>query len=123
MTKYFRVKYGYGVDDFYSIPESDLPKALRAQISGAVAVFDAGTIAGNSIIAIMPDLNRVMGYNRDYQLTGEDYDQIGKQVVEDHRFFLEKARMAIASNQSVVQPREISAGVRELAASKKVGVL
>lgn len=75
--KYFRVYYGYDKDDFYSIPETDLRKAIIAQGTGNVAVFDVGTIAGNEIKRIQPDYQRLMGWNRDYKLGEEDYRRIG----------------------------------------------
>jgi hypothetical protein len=77
-TKYYRVKTGYGKDDFISIDETELSKALRAQIKGSVAVFAEGSVSGNSILTITPDYQRMMGWNRNYSLTGEDYDEIGK---------------------------------------------
>lgn len=86
--KYYRVVYGFGKDDFYSIPETEVAKALRAQVNGTVFICDEGSIAGNNIQAIRPDYNRLMGYKRDYQLKGEDYDAIGTEAVKEHRTFL-----------------------------------
>ncbi len=82
--KYFRVKFGFDKNDFYSIDENDLPKALRAQVNGTIFVCDEGTIS--------PDYNRKMGYKRDYALTGEDYDEIGAEAVNEHRLFLNEVR-------------------------------
>lgn len=117
---YYRIKYGYGKDEFYSVDETELPKAIRAQINGTVAIFNEGTIAGNSIMAIMPDLNRAMGYNRDYQLTGEDYAEIGQKRQDEHRLFLENAKMAIAGKTQTEKPREINSGVKQLAEKMSV---
>lgn len=93
--KYYRVKYGYGKDDFYSVPETDLAKALRAQVNGTIFACEEGTIAGNSIMAIAPDYNRLMGYNRDYALTGEDYKEIGAKAVNAHRNFLNNVKREV----------------------------
>lgn len=113
--KYYRIKYGYGKDEFYSVDETELPKAIRAQINGTVAIFNEGTIAGNSIMAIMPDFNRAMGYNRDYQLTGEDYAEIGQKRQEEHRLFLENAKMVIAGKTPTEKPKQISDAVKQIA--------
>lgn len=86
--KYYRVKYGFGKDDFYSIDETELKKAMSAQIHGTILVCDEGTISGNNIMSISPDYNRVLGLNRDHQLTGEDYQILGAKAVKDHRTFL-----------------------------------
>lgn len=89
--KYFKVKIGFGSDDFISIDESELKKAMVAQVTGKIAILNEGTIAGNSIISITPDFNREMGYNRDYKLTGEDYDQIGSARLAESRLLIQQA--------------------------------
>lgn len=101
--KYYRVVYGYGKDDFYSVPETDVAKALRAQVNGTVFICDEGSIAGNSIQAIRPDYNRLMGYKRDYSLSGEDYDAIGAQAVKEHRKFLVDTKLTALGAGSVKQ--------------------
>jgi len=95
--KYFRVKTGYGKDDFISITEDDLPMAIRAQVTGRVAIFDEGTVAGNHIMAIIPGYQREKGWARDYQLTGEDYDEIGRASINEYRELLEKTKINVQS--------------------------
>ena len=87
--KYFKVQKGYGTDDYISIDETELRKAIIAQVKGQVAIFKEGTVSGNSIMSITPDWNRTMGWNRDYKLTGEDYEYIGSKKVEDSRLLIE----------------------------------
>lgn len=90
--KHYRVKYGYGKDEFYSIDETELPKALRAQVNGTVFMCAEGTIAGNSIMAIQPDYNRLLGYKRDYELRGEDYDELPRGTKHEYMSFLEETK-------------------------------
>jgi hypothetical protein len=86
---YFRVKFGYEPDDFISVDETELSTAVRAQVTGRVGIFKEGTVAGNHIISIIPDFQRAMGLNRDYQLTGEDYRRLGPKKEEHLRFLME----------------------------------
>lgn len=88
--KYFRVKIGYGKDDFISVDETELPRAIIAQGTGRVAVFKEGTVAGNHIMAIVPDYQRALGFARDYQLSGEDYSELGSKPNE-YRMALQEA--------------------------------
>lgn len=83
--KHFRVYFGYGKDDFYSIPETELAKAINAQLTGKVALLEAGTISGNEIKRIQPDYQRIMGYNRDHQLGSEDYVEIGGKIRKEYQ--------------------------------------
>lgn len=95
--KYFRVKTGYEKDNFISIDETELERAIKAQGTGQVAVFNEGTVSGNHIISITPDYQRMKGWNRDYQLTGEDYEYIGKEMVNDFRVLLENVKLKTIS--------------------------
>lgn len=96
--KYYRVQYGYGKDDFYSVSEEDVAKAIRAQVKGTVFICDEGTVAGNSIVAIKPDYNRVLGYNRDYQMTGEDYNELPPGTKHEHTQLLDDIQDNLSGN-------------------------
>lgn len=118
--KYFRVKWGFGKDDFYSITEQELSKAIRAQVNGTVVVFAEGTISGNNIIAIMPDYNRELGYNRSYILEGEDYARIGSTRREEYLLAMDMARASVKGTP--VTPRLVpgaSEEIKKLADEKK----
>jgi hypothetical protein len=112
--KYFKVKIGYKDDEFISIDQSELKKALIAQVNGSIAIFNEGSIAGNSIISITPDYNREMGYNRDYRLGGEDYEHIGSKRVEESRMMIENAY----KEASVIQNNPIIGDAAKLLADK-----
>lgn len=113
MKKYFKVKIGYGADDFISIDETELERAVKAQITGRVAVFNEGTASGNLILSITPDWNRVMGWRRDYKLTGEDYVAIGKERIEEYRLLQEREVLRVYGK--VEQNPLISDGAKQLA--------
>lgn len=93
--KYFRVKIGYGADEFVSIEESELPMAQRAMITGKVASFNEGMVSGKSILSIIPDWQKVMGWKRGYSLQGEDYDYIGEKRVNEYREFISKTKLEV----------------------------
>lgn len=90
--KYFKVKTGYDVNDFISVDETELASAIRAQVTGKVAIFNAGTVSGNNIIGIVPDFNRLMGWNRGYVMTGEDYNEIGSNTAESYTKLFENTK-------------------------------
>ena len=114
--KYYRVQYGFGKDDFFSVDETDLQKALKAQLTGAIVVLKEGTLNGERILTIKPDYQREMGWNRDYQLTGEDYQQIGTSRVNEYNLFFEDTKLAL-EGKARVTPKELSGGVKQLARS------
>ena len=112
----YKVKTGFGDDDFTIIDETELAMGLRAQIGGKVALFREGSISGNSILEIKPYYNRLMGWNREYRLTDEDYLELGQEIKKRHNLFFENTKLAIEGRPPVQEkPKEISEGVKQLA--------
>jgi len=100
---YFRIKYGYGTDEFISVDETELPMAVRAHVTGKRGIFKEGTISGDKIIAIVPDFQRAMGWARDYELRGEDYADFGQKRIDEHRLKLQKVEDEIKLRESIIK--------------------
>lgn len=88
--RYFRVKTGYRAEDFISIDETELERAVVAQGTGKVAVFKSGTVSGNHIISIKEDLHKLLGYNPLYELKPEDMNSLPKKELREHQEFLKQ---------------------------------
>lgn len=119
--RYYRVKIGYGKDEFISIDETELRSAIGAQGSGGVAVFKEGTVSGNHIISITPDYNRALGFSRDYTLTGEDYAQL-RSIKAETELFLENVKRTLRGEEPLEPPKQISEAARQLAREKTVSL-
>ena len=89
----FKVCKGFG-DDFIPIDETELEKAIYAQMTGKVAIFEEGTMAGNYISAIIPDYHASMGWNYGYKLQPEDWNYI-RNDLPDYRNLIEDAKKRV----------------------------
>lgn len=87
----YKVKFGYGQNDYVRIDALEVPRAIKAQVTGKIAMLDGGSIAGNAILAVVPDYNYALGLKPDYQLTGEDYRELGDKAIAEHEAVLEAA--------------------------------
>lgn len=75
--RYFKVIRGFGQEDFIPIDETELERALYAQMTGnSVLILKNGSVMGNHISAIMPDFHRAMGWNYAHRMGPEDHDEI-----------------------------------------------
>jgi hypothetical protein len=70
---YFKVKIGYGADEYISITTpQDLEKALHAFASKEDTFVAGRPLRGVDIITITEDWNKALGVADDWRLTGED---------------------------------------------------
>lgn len=104
---FFKVKIGFKDDEFLSIDETEVEIALRAQITGRVAILKSGTISGNHIISITPDYQKEMGWAHDYHLTGEDMLEIGKEKMDEHRNFLAEKKGKVYMQLGTAVPEDV----------------
>ncbi len=80
--RYFKVMRGFGENDFIPIEESELEKAVYAQIVGnIVATFANGSIMGNHISAVLPDFHRAMGWNYGHKIGVDDHSELNRSGV------------------------------------------
>jgi hypothetical protein len=78
--KHFKVMIGY--DDFIAIDETELEKAIYAQIVGNIVVtFKNGSMIGNRISAVLPDWHKAMGWNYAHKLDAYDFDELNHKGV------------------------------------------
>ena len=75
--KYYKVKLGYNEDDYISISEEELPKAIVLFLEGTGrGLFEDGAIRGQDIIRIKPDWHKLRGWNKSWKMTDADYGDI-----------------------------------------------
>ncbi|HEC32989.1 MAG TPA: hypothetical protein ENI63_01885 [Candidatus Kaiserbacteria bacterium] len=79
MKKYYRVKVGYGKNEFISIQENELEKAIYAFETNVKAKFDNGVVRGQDIIAITPDYHKALGCNNaEYEFNSYDWAELAQ---------------------------------------------
>lgn len=127
-----------GFNNTINISKEELEKALYIHLTGKTGVFNEGSISGTSISSIIPDTNKIMGWNEGYKLQAEDHAEIArsKECSEAKKFIAEtkdKVSYLMESNQidligknAVIElpkkemPKELNEGVKILANIFKV---
>lgn len=72
----FQVKYGTWSTDFIIVDSDELEKLHYAKRRGAFFTGKYGDVDTTKIISIRPDFKETYGAMPEYELTGEDYDEI-----------------------------------------------
>jgi len=113
--KWYKIKYGFDNQEFIRIDESEVEKAMYAQLKGIVGIFKGGTVRGQNIISITPDFHKAMGWNDGYELLAEDFAELRRYNVEnEHRQFLEETKDKIHHLIATKQENLIGKPVQEM---------
>ena len=89
MKLYYTVKLSFDGQDDVEIGKEDLEYALYAFMGGGNVILSSGAaIRGKDIISILPDYNKMMGYNRGYKLNPEDWNHVEKEIGNVPKHFL-----------------------------------
>ena len=113
--KYYQVRWGFEPSQYVSIDETELSKALRAQMHNSMAIFKSGTsITGSNIKVIEPDFHKYLGYNPNYLFQGDDWSLIPQKVKDEHRLFLENTSETLIAGREgrTLQLKEPNPNVR-----------
>ena len=79
MKSYYRIKTGYGKNEFISIGEDELESAIYSFMSDTKGVFSAGVVRGKDIISITPDYHKALGLsNTEWELDQDDWAEVAK---------------------------------------------
>lgn len=77
MNYYYKIQFGYGKDEYITITQDELHKAVALFVKGnGRGVFKTGAVRGQDIIRIVPDWHKAMGWNGTHQMDTFDYEAI-----------------------------------------------
>ena len=114
--RFFRVKYGFQASDQVSINESELDKAILAQLKGIPVQLGLSYINGRNIISISPHWHKHTGWFDWYEpKNGDDWQQIKRDcpdytgIIEAHKNIvfnlIQKGQEMMIENNEI--PKEI----------------
>ncbi len=99
----FQVKYGQWSTDFIIVDGDELEKLHYAKHKGAFFTGKYGDVDATKIISVRPDFKETYGAMPEYELVGEDYDEI-EAVHGDIRSLVgnaaDRVRLLIGTNQT-----------------------
>jgi len=135
--RFFKVKYGFNASDQVSIEESELEKALYAQIKGVPIQLGQAYINGRNIISVTPHWHKHTGWYDYYEPNGgEDWNQIKRDcpsyegVIESYKtkiqYLLQSGKENLVGKNThipeleTVKQKEVSPEVKQLADKFKI---
>lgn len=127
--KYFiKVVTGFREDQQYTIPMQEAHKAYYLFTHpDSRGVFDNGVaLVGKNIQEIKPDWNMTLGYNPDYKMTEDDWNDIrGKKIDSNMRNLLEKAKVVatLMEEDKSIGKLQLKDAVKMLPNTDRVNIL
>lgn len=82
MTRFFKIRVGYGDSEFVPIDENELQSALYVFMTDSKGVFKNGVVRGKDIIGISEDWHREMGWNYTHKLGPDDYAELTERGIK-----------------------------------------
>lgn len=116
--RYFKVVYGFSEDEYLTVDETEVKKAIYAHLTGKKTAFNSGSVSGDKIIVIKEDWHKELGYNRGYKLKPEDYAEIEATVAKKYVGLIaraqEEVKQALRENRlvDITKPLEIAPASR-----------
>ena len=76
--KFYKIVYGFNADYYLPITEDELHKAYVLAMEGGKGVFEKGFLQnrGKDIFRIQEDWHTARGWNKGWEMTNEDYEDI-----------------------------------------------
>lgn len=93
--RYFKIKIGYGDNEFIPITEDELETAYYCFLTDGKAVFDNGPVRGKDIITITEDFNRAMGWNPSFRPTDDDWNDVRRRLGKTYQGALYEAKRRV----------------------------
>lgn len=127
--KYFiKVITGFREDQQYTIPMQEAHKAYYLFTHpDSRGVFDNGVaLVGRNINEIRPDWNMTLGYNPDYKMTEDDWNNIrGKRIDTNMRTLLEKAKAtsSLMEENKAIGKLQLKEAIKMLPSEDKINIL
>lgn len=90
---YYKILQGYEHERDIIIRENELERAYGLFMLGGRWIFSGGAVDGKNIQTIVEDYHSTMGWNKEYRLGTDDYEQLTQLGVDRKmRLVLEKAK-------------------------------
>lgn len=98
---YYKIHIGF--NDFILIDQDDYAKAIRAQVTGKVAILKNGeTISGNLIGRVSPDWEKMTGFDlkKNFPHYQDEVEKV-KKIRKEHEEFIKTANLELPSQPEI----------------------
>ena len=76
---YFKIQFGFLADEYLTIDEQELPKAIGAFLNeNSRLVVSSGAVRGKDIIRIIPNWHAEEGWNENHKMDTDDWNAISR---------------------------------------------